>query len=209
MKKALLAVAAGAATLGMAANAEAMQWHAGVFGGYAEGEGDWDFVAPPVNLGKFDMDGSMFGANVGVGHTNSASIYWGVEAEYADVDFSGARPCPNPAFTCGSEIDSVITLRGRIGRDMGPWLVYGAVGAAWGDARSETVLAGVAVGEDNMRNGWTAGAGVERDIGTNMALRAEYTYYDFGSGRSTVHAGEVVDVQITAQALRLGLNWRF
>lgn len=205
----LAALAVGAIGLGAATEAKAGDFHVGVFGGFASGETDWTYL-PPNPIAPIDTEGGMYGINAGVGKTLSSGIYVGAEIDYAAAEINGDNPCPNPAWTCAVEVDSLITLRARLGREAGPWLFYGTIGAAWGDVRVETFQGGPPVfGETNTRNGYALGFGVERDISPNLSLRAEYMHYDLGEGTSTVDFGDLVDTQVDFDSVRLGINWNF
>jgi opacity protein-like surface antigen len=65
------------------------------------------------------------------------------------------------------------------------------------------------------RAGYAAGGGVERAIGDNWSVRAEYLHYDFGRATATqVFSGNpnqliTQSAELKADMVRLGLNYRF
>jgi outer membrane immunogenic protein len=94
------------------------------------------------------------------------------------------------------------TLRGRGGFAVNNILYYGTVGVAYGRGRLD--FGGAQ--EDNLRGGWTAGAGLEVGLTQNWSARAEYLYLDLGSATYLL-TGTSNDP--TANLLRFGVNYRF
>ena len=142
----------------------------------------------------------------------------GAEADWDWANIKGSAPCPNPAFSCNSKIDSIGTLRGRAGYAMNEWLFFATGGLAWDHARIETVNnAGTATptsgtatnGETKWNTGWTVGGGVEWGFLQNWSLKVEYLYADFGTHRYTVDNSLAVDSRQTENIVRAGINYRF
>jgi len=214
MRKLLLA-AASLAAVGATANAQALEFNVGAFGGFARGETEWDYVPPPDPIPTFDTDGGMLGVNAGVGATFSG-FYIGAEADYAWASINGQERCPNPSWACEAEVESLATLRAVFGRQVGPWLFYGTGGVAQGDVHIQTQLSnstafgsGPEFGETQSRDGWAAGIGVRRDVGPHLSWRAEYLHVELDEGTSTVDFGLQVQTQTTLDAVRLGVDWNF
>jgi outer membrane immunogenic protein len=88
------------------------------------------------------------------------------------------------------------TLRPRLGYAMGPLMIYGTGGLAYGNP-ALTTLSG-----SDFRVGWTAGAGVEYQLYKNVGLRLEYLHTDLGQSTNTPD-------HLTDNVVRLGINFRF
>jgi len=93
------------------------------------------------------------------------------------------------------EIDSIGTIRGRVGFTLMPCLlVYGTGGFAYGEVISRTDIIQAVINDpvflpnvyhahgqwDNLRPGWTAGGGIEWMFMTHWSIKAEYLFYDLG-----------------------------
>jgi outer membrane immunogenic protein len=152
---------------------------------------------------------------------------------------SGVPGFPTEAFTSTTAVSKSLdyfgTLRARFGYLLTPgFLVYGTAGLAYGGvhastsiSQADTGIAGapvtaVAYGSSasisQTRAGWTAGGGVEMQLGPRWTAKAEYLYYDLGSvsyGLPNLAAGGlwVASAQSTAKfngdIVRLGLNYKF
>lgn len=212
MRKLLLAAASVAAVTATAASAQALEFNVGGFGGFARAETEWDYNPPPVPT--IESNGGMFGVNVGVG-TTVTSFYIGAEADYAWASINGSEACPNPSWSCKVEVESLATLRLRLGHRMGSWLFYGTGGVAQADVRVVTqdsalgFPSGPEFGETQSRDGWAAGLGVERKVGPHLSWRAEYLRVELDDGTSAVDFGQLVETETTLDALRFGVNWTF
>ncbi|WOH53966.1 outer membrane protein [Bradyrhizobium sp. sBnM-33] len=118
------------------------------------------------------------------------------------------------------------TLRGRVGVLATPRvLFYGTGGLAYGSFKTTGTMAGVTPAgvavasvssNDDIRFGWTVGAGVEGKITSNWSAKLEYLYMDFDSFRagsftlapaSAIRAD--VDTRFHDHVLRVGLNYTF
>jgi len=87
------------------------------------------------------------------------------------------------------------TLRPRLGYAMGPLLLYGTGGLAYGNPALFSMTG-------DSRLGWVAGAGVEYALSKNMSLRLEYLHSDLGASTNAAD-------HLTDNVIRLGINFRF
>jgi outer membrane immunogenic protein len=113
---------------------------------------------------------------------------------------SGVPGFPTEAFTSttvvSKSLDYFGTLRARFGYLVTPGLlVYGTAGLAYGGVHASTGISqadtgiesvfstayGSAASISQTRAGWTAGGGVEMQLGPRWTAKAEYLYYDLGS----------------------------
>jgi outer membrane immunogenic protein len=157
---------------------------------------------------------------------------------------SGVPGFPSEAFTSTTSVSKSLdyfgTLRARFGYLLTPgFLVYGTAGLAYGGVHATTSIsqadAGIVGGPtvvgygssasiSQTRAGWTAGGGVEMQLGPRWTAKAEYLYYDLGSvsyGLPNLVANVpgviaptwVASAQSTAKfngdIVRLGLNYKF
>jgi outer membrane immunogenic protein len=96
------------------------------------------------------------------------------------------------------------TLRGRAGITMGPVLLYGTLGLAYGTLRAQSVPTGVT--ETKPALGWVGGAGAEIALMSNWSARVEYLYVDLGDRPYSVTG---MNHGIDSSLLRMGVNYRF
>src|SRR5437588_10363029 len=92
------------------------------------------------------------------------------------------------------EIDSIGTIRARVGFTLMPCLlVYGTGGFAFGEVISRTDIAQAVLNDvflpnvyhahgqrDSLRPGWTGGGGIEWMFMPHWSVKAEYLFYDLG-----------------------------
>lgn len=186
----------------------------GVNGGGGWGEIDWAFVNGPS--ATWDSGGGIAGATIGY---NFQSGPWllGVEGDFDWADISGSIDCPNPAFSCQSDLDWFATFRGRAGWATGRLLLFGTAGLAVADMHVETVLPGNSVppsgkpvnGSSATAVGWTAGLGAEFAFWSNWSGKIEWLYYDLGTNSYTVDFNSKVRASQNGNMVRIGLNRKF
>lgn len=137
-------------------------------GAYVGGTASWQ-------KGKFNGQGHDRGHALGGGvyggyNMQSGQMVYGGEA---DLNYSGVDNTSN-GFTAKQGANG--SIRGRVGVDLNPVLVYGTAGIA---ASNVEVKKGGAK-DDATLLGWTAGAGVEAFVTDNITARVEYRYSDYG-----------------------------
>jgi len=121
------------------------------------------------------------------------------------------------------------TARARIGVLASPtWLFYATGGLAYGEVNTSAnvsattstlggipiTTAGASASSNNIRAGWTVGAGVEGVISGAWTAKLEYLYMDLGSFNNTftgvgAYTTLGISSHITDNILRVGLNYRF
>ena len=129
-----------------------------------------------------------------------------------------------------TSIDWLATARARVGVTTGNVLFYATGGLAFADTGVEgsyTALLGANPGalvpvsgkDDEIRVGWTIGAGVEALLTDRLSVKLEYAYADLG--KSTSQLGSYIDVpnvvrqsvslqeDLTLHTVKVGLNYRF
>lgn len=164
-------------------------------GAYAGGAANYNFGR--FTDSKFD-DRAFGGSLYGGYNVQQGQLVYGGEA---DVGYSG-----NDNSTGGVKTKQGVngSLRGRIGVEAGPALVYGTAGVA--AAR----LKGSDATTSDTRNalGWTAGAGVETMVTDTISARAEYRYSDFQSKTFNLASGPA-SRDYDEHSLKLGVGVKF
>ncbi len=149
------------------------------------------------NVSRFDNlrgasisgDGVAGGAYAGF-NLQDGSLVYGVEGDVGGAGFDATRRNALGNLDLSGESNVFGSLRGRVGVDVDPFLVYGTGGLAI--AETELSLGGVSDSEASV--GYTIGAGVEAQVTDSIRTRLEYRYSDFGSsdydlGRTSVSSG--------------------
>ncbi len=163
-------------------------------GGYVGG-------AATYNFGRFDKGGfsdkALGGQLYGGYNMQSGQMVYGGEA---DIGYSGNDNASGGVTTEQGVNGSV---RGRLGLDTGPALVYGTAGVA--AAR----LSAKAGGATDTRNalGLTAGAGVETMVTDTISVRGEYRYTDYQDKNFNVGGGATRGYD--EHSIKLGVGMKF
>ena len=165
----------------IAAPAPVMDW-TGAYGavllGYGQGTYGNDNNFP--GDGEADWDGALYGLALGYNFQNGNMVYGG-ELTWSGADVSGSEECVNPAFQCYGSIDSIATLRGRVGYLVQPQtMVYGTLGFAQANITFGTTNGAGAGGEQSRDvGGYVVGLGVEHAFTDRINLRAAILHYQF------------------------------
>ncbi|MDT1064398.1 outer membrane beta-barrel protein [Paracoccus sp. CPCC 101403] len=132
-----------------------------------------------------------------------------------DVSFPGAGADTTVDF----KVKNTASLRLRAGYAQDDKLFYVTGGYARGDidagARDHAPPAMMEVSGGGGRSGWVLGAGVEWRIAENRSLDFSLLHYDFGSVSATGAAEDPAGAfprfenEVTADVLRVGMNWHF
>lgn len=155
------------------------------------------------------LGGGTFGAQIQSGHT-----VLGLEGDiaWANIEGSGTGPIrlnnfPIGTATLSSKLDSISTLRARVGYAADNWLFYGTGGVAItkqsANVTSSTFICSAPGNPScsslsDLHLGLAAGAGVEYGITQNLSTKLEYLW---------VGAGAVNTLK--ENIVRVGVNWRF
>lgn len=165
-------------------------------GAYAGGTASWqrgDFQ----HQGRAKANG--FGGGVYGGYNlQEGQIVYGGEA---DLNYSGVDSKHNGLKAKQGMNGSV---RGRVGVDLNPVLVYGTAGVAGTNAEMKNA----AGKDDKTMLGWTAGAGVEAFVTNNVTARVEYRYSDY-QNKSFNLGGTKTKSDFQDHSVRVGLGVKF
>lgn len=182
--------------------------YAGVVLGYAEDDVE---IEDDAGLSPDDQPGPQGGLAGLTGGYNFQSGNWvyGVEADIAATDLSDTGSFDASADEYDVDINSMATLRGRVGYDMGRWMPYATLGLAAADADYSFDSATGSVSDDNTMTGYSAGFGAEYAINENWSAKGEYLYTNLEGRFKDDALAESADVDHEIHALRAGLNYRF
>lgn len=188
----------------------------------------------------------LLAAGVHAGYNFQVSPQWvlGIEGDWQALGKSGTcgamdptRPCvDSPAnidgiITTNTSINSVGSVRGRLGVTFNDVMLYGTGGAAFANVSNtvglrclddgcgptdRTKLA-VVTPTSTTKTGWVAGAGAEWHVIGNWIARGEWLHYDLGSISSEMSALNVgtcncsasVSQKLHYDVLRVGFNYKF
>jgi outer membrane immunogenic protein len=141
----------------------------------ATGSYDWG------RFGGGSRDGDEIGGGLYTGYNwQSGQVVYGIEA---DVGYNGEKDNTGPGLE--GEAGWNGSVRGRVGYDLNPFLIYGTAGVALQDNE----LSDGTSSDSNTAVGYTVGAGAEAFVTDNITARVEYRYTDFGSDDYNLDSG--------------------
>jgi outer membrane immunogenic protein len=189
--------------------------------------------AIPVQANLHD-NGFIGGGQIGFDWQFAGNWVAGIEADFdavsakssVAVPFSGNIIIPPITTTYSRELDSVGTVRGRLGYlPSATLLLYLTGGLAYGETKFGTAAAcplwappcgPTAVSSSAFSFGWTFGGGVEWQFAPAWTLRAEYLYIDLGTQTNTLTYNYGANTSSLTSRLdeadsivRVGVNYRF
>jgi outer membrane immunogenic protein len=169
-----------------------MTWsgfYLGGAGGY--GSAHFDTSVPATFASGVTPDGSGWVGGVVVGYNHQIGIFvGGIEVDFMAGTLAATRTFPSlvdsTSWNVSTNFGTLASLRGRAGVAMGPVLVYGTVGGAWGGAQSDIAVidTGTLVARGVSTNnhlGWVAGAGAEVALAPHWIIRGEWLHYELDS----------------------------
>jgi outer membrane immunogenic protein len=163
------------------------------------------------STGDFGVSGGLIGATIGFNQNMGAWI-WGGESDLAAANIQGSTSI---AFGGGfggaaltTKLESLGTVRARVGLNEGFWFPYIAGGLAYGSVRGtaafNTVGLGGILSDAQMRTGWTIGAGAEFKFNPVWSVKFEYLYVDLGNENNLL--GD--QVGFGSHIFRTGVNYK-
>ncbi|WP_234050171.1 MULTISPECIES: outer membrane protein [unclassified Xanthobacter] len=193
-------------------------------GGKAHSTYDSPF-ATPVTGDAVDLGGAMAGVQVG-GDYQWGALVLGAEATAGWANVVGTDTCFSTAplgaesgINCGSRVNALGTVTGRVGYAFDRTLLYARGGFAW-DRQSDQAnlfnFTGSVRINDSTNTGWTLGGGVDYALLPNLSVGLEYKHFDFGgsSAFSSAQPWPLAGVDLAPASLRLDMvamtvNYRF
>jgi outer membrane immunogenic protein len=185
-------------------------FYAGVQGGFGAGHSDGTqnaggsfFPVVPYSIDpRGFLGGGHAGYNLQIGH-------WvlGVEGDIEAADVKGLTTFSTAGhdYFFNAKADMLASARARAGFGQNNWLLYATGGLAFGDVSTPPLNA-----LNDMRAGWTLGAGFEYAINPAWSARLEYRYTDLGTKRANGgEPGATDDNAFNFHAVRIGVSYKF
>jgi outer membrane immunogenic protein len=141
-------------------------WNGIYFGlhwGGGWGEKDW-FYPLFATATSHQVMGPLAGVQAGF-NWQAGNWVFGVEGQWSWSDLDGGSVCPNPAFSCNTQVDWLGSVAARLGIAGPKWLIF--LKGGWAFARENhtaTVITAPVLNEetgDIDRDGWMLGLGAE------------------------------------------------
>ncbi|WP_027486102.1 outer membrane protein [Allorhizobium undicola] len=165
-------------------------------GAYVGGAGTYNMGrSHGSNFSARSFGGQLYG---GYNMQNDKIVYGGE----ADVGYSGADSVSGAGLQGKQGWNG--SVRGRVGYDLSPFMVYGTAGVAAAD----TKVSGAAGSDSKAALGYTVGAGVEAQVTNNVTARVEYRYTDYQDKTYNV-GGTRVSRGFDDQSVRVGMGVKF
>ena len=172
----------------------------------AQPAGDWSGAylggAGTYNFGRFnkgDYDARQLGGQVYGGYNmQNGQIVYGAEA---DIGYSGNDDVNNGIRSKQGVNGSI---RGRVGYDLNPVLVYGTAGVAVQQSKASDATSS----DKRTAAGLTVGAGVETLVTNNITARAEYRYTDYQDKDFSLNSG-LANRDYNEHSVKVGLAVKF
>ena len=204
---------------GIAGQARAQNWDGSGqirFGAFLQGSfTDYSVDQTPLALPAFRQSVSPdgFGGGIVVGYDlHLGRFVIGAEADVS-IDNGVAKVSSGIADQYG--VDYMATVRGRLGTLVHPdILLYGTAGIAMlgaeyklNPATSTISISGNSLKKNANMTGFAIGGGLEYDAGWGTVF-AEYLHNDYGSWSFRNFNGNLVNIDATADVIRLGLKFK-
>jgi opacity protein-like surface antigen len=192
--------------------------YVGGHGGGGWGTTAWSdptgFFGGPAFAALGDVDGFVAGGQVGANYQMGRMVL-GLEADASWADLDGNAVCIIGIFRCHARIDLIRTLTGRVGVTFGQSLLYLKGGGALVSEKYDIVscCSSFVFTGDQIRSGWTAGAGIEYAFTPSWSGKVEYDYVDLGNRTATVRApfniSSPVNIEQNLHLVEIGVNYKF
>lgn len=185
--------------------------HVGYGWGVVEIEDSYEEFDNDIDdIDEYDIAGWLAGVQAGYNY-QAGNFAFGLEGDIAWAGITGDS-ADQDSDILGTDIDWIATLRGRAGFVVDQLFLYGTAGIAaagitswtiddWNDDYFE---------ENGVRYGWVAGLGAEFKVTTDVSVKAEYLWHDFGSEEYEFDGGETAIIDnVTLQTFKVGVNFHF
>ncbi|QLF70021.1 porin family protein [Peteryoungia desertarenae] len=167
-------------------------------GAYIGGAGTYDF-------GKFTgsnngRDANGLGASLYGGYNmQNGQLVYGAEA---DIGYNGEDGSAGAGLTGTQGVNG--SVRGRVGYDLNPFMVYGTAGLAVANHELE----GLGTNDERIAAGYTVGAGVEAFVTDNITARVEYRYSDYQKRDFNLN-GTTISRGFDDHSVKMGVGVKF
>jgi outer membrane immunogenic protein len=148
--------------------------------------------------GDYNAKGAGGGAYTGF-NWQSGQVVYGIEA---DVGYNGQDSTTSGGYRGEAGWDG--SVRGRVGYDLNPFLIYGTAGVAL----QNNELKDATSSDDKTAVGYTVGVGAEAFVTSNITTRIEYRYTDFAAKDYSLDSGNV-SKGFDDHSVKLGIGVKF
>lgn len=186
---------------------------AGLAFGYGSGDSDFRYSSSS-NRADHSIDGGFAGIYGGYNWQRGQNVF-GFDASYNDSSIEGETACPNPSYTCYSEIEDFGAVRLRYGHILNNGaMIYGAAGYAFASVSADADPGTGPVFRDPNAslNGWTVALGAQKMLSSGWAMRGEISHTNYGAtgpGEILADSGSNIDLDVIVTSLTLGFERHF
>ncbi|MDM9619879.1 hypothetical protein A6U87_04915 [Rhizobium sp. AC44/96] len=157
--------------------------------------------AGTYNMGSFTdkYNARAIGGQIYSGYNwQQGQIVYGVEG---DIGYSGADGAAHGG-TAKNEVNG--SIRGRIGYDLNPFLLYGTAGLA----ATKNKFSNGNGSDTDTALGYTVGAGAETFVTNNITARVEYRYTDYQHNDFDI-GGSNISRGYDEHSVKVGIGMKF
>lgn len=154
----------------------------------------------------YDTNGVIAGPYAGF-NWQFQRVVAGIEADWGWTSNSLSATNFNPGFS--ARLNSLGSLRGRLGVTFDRFLVYGTAGVAFASQTYTPIPAINTAPATRLHAGWVAGVGVEAMLTPNLVARVEYLRADPGSRTYDIGLGGFRANVQPVNIVRLGVAYKF
>lgn len=165
-------------------------------GFYIGGHAGYGWSSGSDGVGAIDTSGVLGGGQAGYNYQFANNLVVGLEADLSAADLSGRLG------GVSTSVDTLGSVRGRLGYAAGRFMPYVTGGFAFGNQTVDVL----GIDQSKTLTGWTAGAGLEYALTDHWTARSEYLYTDLGS---KFYDALGAQAGATSQTVRAGINFKF
>jgi outer membrane immunogenic protein len=198
----------------------------GLYVGTHAGFGAVDiFLTPPAGQSADtppSPTGGLWGGQLGANYQFAHNFIVGIEVDGAIARLEDTRIAPDPQFPQSlngvtAKLNSLTTVRGRLGYAWERTMFYATAGGAWSKfeattASSNTPFVGAGtprvLSDEVSTRGWVVGAGIERALWSNWTGRLEYLRVHTDAFTVDSQSGTPTPLRFDLQVVRAGLSYR-
>lgn len=161
------------------------------------------------NIGSANTNAFTLGGHAGYA-MNFGNLIAGIEGDL-NYDNSNFAYLVTPSGTTGTlDVNWNASLRGRVGVNVGPALLYATAGIAWTERTLvETTKAGNSASTSSLMTGVVYGVGAETFVLPNLSVRLEALRYDYGSQDISIAgaAAAIKEIDPSDTVVRAGVTF--
>lgn len=184
-------------------------FYVGMQGAYLNGNSNWEMLYEGNRI-DHDLEGGMGGFFLGYNYQTPVNLVVGIDTEVNFGRADGSSSCPNPTFSCHTDLNWLGSTKFRLGYALDRFMPYVAIGWAYGGGEVfvKDLYTSREYSSNNGYFGFTPGIGFEFAITNNLLLRAEYNYYYFYRSEQEIDYS-TADIQVDTSAFKVGLSFKF